>query len=108
MVVRVIRTLISVLLAFLRAAPMPPATLALENTALLQQLAIYRRTQERARLRAHDRLFWITLRSLWPDSTRPFVIVKPATVLGWQRGGLTALWRYRSRSGKIGRPRIPR
>jgi hypothetical protein len=108
MVVRMMRTLIFALFAFVRAALMPRTTLALENAALRQQLAICLRTHSRAQLRAEDRVFWVALRRLWPDWTRPLVIVKPATVLGWHRKGFKTLWRRKSRSCKIGRPRIPR
>ncbi len=38
----------------------------------------------------------------------PLIIVKPATVIGWHRQGFNVLWRRKSRSGKIGRPCIPR
>jgi hypothetical protein len=58
---------------------MPRTTLALENAALRQQLAISQRTHNRTRLRAEDRVFWVALRRLWSDWTRPLVIVKPAT-----------------------------
>ena len=106
MVVRMMRTLISALFAFLRAALMPRTTLALENAALRQQLAICLRTHNQARLRAEGRVFWVALRRLWPDWTRPLVIVKPDTVLGRHRKGFKALWRHKS--CKIGRSRIPR
>jgi hypothetical protein len=86
---------------------MPRTTLALENAALRQQLAISQRTHKPTRLRAEDRVFWVALRRLWSGWTRPLVIVKPATVLGWHRKGFKALWRSKSRSGHIGRPRIP-
>jgi hypothetical protein len=90
-----------------RAALMSQARLALENAALRQQLAIHRRTPKRTRLRPEDRLFWVVLRRLWSDWTRPLVIVKPATVLGWHRNGFRAMWRRKSCSGRTGRPRIP-
>ena len=35
--------------------------LALENLALHQQLAVYKRTMTRPRLRAADRFFWVGL-----------------------------------------------
>ncbi len=87
---------------------MTQATLALENAALRQQLAIYRRKQKRTRLQPEDRFFWIALRRLWPQWTRPLAIVQPATVIGWHRKGFRLFWRRRSRPAKIGRPRIPR
>jgi len=80
--------------------------LAIENAALRQQLAVYLRTNQRARLRTGDRVFWVALRRLWPDWTRPLVIVKPATVIGWHRKGFQIFWRRRSRSRPLGRPRI--
>ncbi len=87
---------------------MPPASLALENAALRQQLTVYVGIQKRPRVRAGDRAFWIALHRLWSDSTRSLVIVKPATVVGWHRRGFKAIWRRKSCPGKIGRPRIPR
>ena len=101
-------TFIVALLASLRAALMPRAGLALENAALRQQLAVYRRTQRRPRLRPTDRAFWILLLRLWPGWSRSLVVVKPNTVLAWHRKGFRALWRRRSSGGKVGRPRIPR
>jgi len=101
-----IRTFIVALLACLRAALMPRATLALENAALRQQLAVYLRTSKRARLRTSDRMFWVALRRFWPDWTRALVIVKPATVIGWHRRGFQAFWRRRSSNRPLGRPRI--
>ncbi len=85
---------------------MPRAELAFENAALRQQLAVYLRSNHRARLRTEDRLFWVALRRLWPDWARSLVIVKPETVIGWHRKGFRIFWRRRSR-GPIGRPRIP-
>ncbi len=103
-----ITTTLSALLALVRAALMPRASLALENAALRQRLTVYIRTQKRPRLRADDRAFWIALHRLWSDATRSLVIVKPATVVSWHRRGFKAIWRRKSRPGKIGRPRIPR
>ena len=48
--------------------------------ALRQQLAIYKRTVPRPKLRAADRLFWMTLRHLWSGWRDALVIVKPETV----------------------------
>lgn len=41
--------------------------LVLENLALRQQLATLRHGPCRLRLLHADRLFWVTLRDLWPD-----------------------------------------
>ena len=39
--------------------------LALENLALRQQLAVYKRTVTRPRLRTMDRLLWVWLARVW-------------------------------------------
>jgi hypothetical protein len=101
------RTLILSLLATLRAAPKARAALALENAALRQQLATYLRTSPRPQLRTGDRVFWVALRRLWPQWSRALVIVKPETVIRWHRQGYRISWRRRSRSQRLGRPRIP-
>jgi putative transposase len=101
------RTLILALLASLRAALMSRATLALENAALRQQLATYLRTSPRPRLHIGDRIFWVALRRLWPDWTRPLVIVKPETVIRSHQQCFRIFWRHRSRNRRLGRPRIP-
>jgi hypothetical protein len=82
--------------------------LLLENLALRQQLAAYRRTSESARLRPSDRVFWVGLSKLWDGWPSALVIVKPETVIRWHRKGFQLFWRRKSRSSKVGRPRIPR
>src|SRR5207302_7078583 len=58
---------------------------ALENAALRQQLAICQRDRKRPRLRRWDRLFWIGLKAIWTDWKCALVIVRPETVISWQR-----------------------
>ena len=41
--------------------------LALENLALRQQLAVYKRTVSRPPLRRTDQLFWVALARVWAD-----------------------------------------
>jgi len=84
------------------------SALALENAALRQQLVTYQRTRKRPRLRTEDRVFWTVLRRIWSAWDRSLVVVKPDTVIAWHRQGFRLLWRRRSRSAKVGRPRIPR
>src|SRR5436309_13669729 len=59
--------------------------LALENLALRHQLAVYRRTKPRPKLRTTDRIFWVGPARVWAGWRRSLVIVTPATVLRWQR-----------------------
>jgi hypothetical protein len=39
--------------------------LAIENLALRQQLAVYKRTAARSRLSTTDRLFWVGMARIW-------------------------------------------
>jgi hypothetical protein len=57
--------LLTLLVAGLRALAAKQTALTAENLALRQQLAIYRRTVTRPRLRRCDRVFWVWLSWLW-------------------------------------------
>src|SRR5438552_19137520 len=77
---------------------------ALENLALRQQLAVYKRTATRPRLRTTDRLFWVGLARLWTRWRQPLVIVTPDTVLRWQRRRFREHWTKLSGRPTVGRP----
>ena len=101
--------MITVLLHLLRLLPFfigGHRQLALENLALRHQLAIYKRTVTRPRLRRADRVFWIALAKLWPGWRQPLVIVTPDTVLRWQRRRFRAYWTRLSARPTGGRPRV--
>src|SRR5262245_48116687 len=66
--------------------------LALENLALRQRLAVYRRTISRPPLRPTDRFFWIGLAKIWTGWRQALVIVTLATVLHWQRRRFREYW----------------
>ena len=53
--------------------------LGLEIVALRQQLIVLKRRTKRTGLCHSDRLFWVTLRRLWPNWSKPLLIVKPDT-----------------------------
>jgi transposase InsO family protein len=92
--------------AYVRSLFVSRHKLALEAAALRQQLAVFKRKQNRPKLRGLDRLFWIALRSLWPGWIESLILVKPETVVSWHRAGFRLFWRWRSRSGNPGRPKI--
>jgi hypothetical protein len=78
------RPMITFLLHLLRLLPFlcgGHRQLALENLALRQQLAVYKRETTRPRLRPSDRLLWVWLSRVWPAWRQALVIVAPATVL---------------------------
>ena len=84
------------------------AQLRVENLALRQQLIVLRRSAPtRLKLTTADRIFWLGLRQLWTDWRSYLVIVKPETVVAWHRKGFRLFWRWKSRSGKPGRPGVP-
>jgi len=82
--------------------------LVLENLALRQQLAVYKRHSKRPRLKRSDRLFWVTLAGLWKGWRRVLVLVHPDTVVRWQRQRFRRYWaRLSGRPRrKVGRPSI--
>src|SRR5262245_33688439 len=101
--------MITLLLHLLRLFPFlcgGPRQLALENLALRQQLAVYKRTVTRPNLRPTDRLFWVWLARVWAGWRRPLVIVTPDTVLRWQRRRFRENWTKRSSRATGGRPRV--
>jgi hypothetical protein len=95
---------LSALYQLFRGLLVPRLSLVTENLALRQQLLVLQRSSKRPRLRHRDRLFWITLAKLWRDWRSILVIVKPETVIKWHRQGFKCYWRWKSRSGRVGRP----
>ncbi len=79
----------------------------LEILALRHQLAVLkRRTKKRPSLRTADRLLWVMLSRVWAQWRSALVIVKPETVIAWQRKGFRLYWRWKSRGGKSGKPSV--
>src|SRR5437870_10739086 len=101
--------MIVLLLHLLRLLPFlfgGPRQLALENLALRQQLAVYKRAVTRPPLRTPDRLFWIGLARVWTGWRQPLVIVATDTVLRWQRRRFRDYWTKLSGRPTGGRPRV--
>jgi putative transposase len=90
----------------LRSLFLPRLALVTENLALRQQLLVLHRSMNRPRLRNRDRLFWIALSQLWSGWRSILVIVKPETVIKWHRQGFKCYWRWKSKTSRVGRPRI--
>lgn len=82
------------------------AGLAAENLLLRQQLTVLTRpTRRRQRLHSRDKLFWVVIRALHRGWHQQVVLVRPDTVVRWQRQAWKFVWRWRSR-GRLGRPRL--
>ena len=79
-----------------------------EIVILRHQLNVLRRKMpSRTRLTLIDRLIFVWLYRLRPSVLKAVVIVKPETVVRWQREGFRLYWRWKSRA-RGGRPRVPR
>ncbi len=100
--------MITLLLHLLRLLPFlfgSHRQLAVENLALRQQLAVYKRTTARPKLRPTDRLFWIWLARVWAGWRQPLVIVTAETVLRRQRR-FREYWSKLSGRSTGGRPAV--
>jgi putative transposase len=76
----------------------------LENLALRHQLAVYKKTVTRPKMRRSDRLFWVALSRVWAGWRQALVIVSPNTVLRWQRRRSCEHWTKLSARPIAGRP----
>ena len=93
---------------FLRAFILGRTTVAFENLALRQQVAVFQQSVKRPKLRPRDRIFWVVLSRLWPKWQSALAIVQPETVIKWYRKGFRLFWRWKSSTGIPGRPPIER
>ncbi len=101
--------MVTLLLHLLRLLPIlcgGHRQVALENLALRQQLAVYKRTVSRPKLRTTDRLFWAALARVWAGWRQPLLIVTPDTVLRWQRRRFREHWARLSARPAGGRPSV--
>ncbi len=92
------------IVVFLRAFILGRAAAAIEILALRQQVAVFKQSVKRPKLRPRDRVFWVLLSRLWPNWRSALAIVQPETVIKWHRMGFKLYWRWKSRECKVGRP----
>jgi transposase InsO family protein len=99
-------TILSALVSLLSFRVRSRASLELEVVALRHQVTVLRRQRSgRLRFFSTDRLLWVWLYRIWPRALHTMVLVKPATVIQWNRKGFRLYWRWRSRSRHLGRPK---
>src|SRR3989442_13750940 len=79
---------------------------ALENLALRHQLAVYKKTVPRPKVRRSDRLFWVGLSRVWAGGRQALVIVSPNTVLRWLRRRFCEHWTKLAARPIAGRPPV--
>src|ERR1700752_1303512 len=82
-------------------------SLEAEILILRHQLNIQRRhAPKRLAFGAIDRLIFVGLYRLAPNTIKALTIVKPDTVIRWHRAGFRLYWRWKSRR-RGGRPTVP-
>ena len=82
-------------------------SLEAEILILRHQLNIQRRhLPKRLAFSAMDRLIFVGLYRLVPNTIKALTIVKPDTVIRWHRIGFRSHWRWKSRH-RCGRPAVP-
>ena len=106
-----LRSLLSILLItagegvqFLWLAVSSRAELSAEVLFLRKPLAFYQEHQVQPGKRTAAARFCLVLWSRLCNWREAWMIVKPETLIGWQRKGFQLFWRRKSR---LGRPRIP-
>jgi len=99
-------TLVRTFLAFVTSCFRSRAALQMENAMLRYQLNVYQRRQPRPKLRPMDRLLWGWVSRIWPGWSEALMLVKPATVLAWQRKRFRDYWTALSKHRGPGRPPV--
>ena len=99
-------SVLQIIVVLIRGIVADRAGLVAENLALRQQLAILQQKSKRRRLRKRDRIFWAILSRIWQNWRSALLIVQPETVIRWHRTGFKLYWCWKSRMGKVGRPKI--
>ena len=69
-----------------------------------QQLAVFKRDNKRPSLNRRDDCFWIGLRAIWKNWKSALIIVRPETVISWQRKRFKRYWWRLSQPNGPGRP----
>ncbi len=96
--------IIKAIYLLIRAFLLPRLILAAENLTLRQQVAVYKHTVKRPKLRARDRMFWVWLSRLWSNWRSVLAIVQPETVIKWHQQGFKLYWRWKVRLMYPGKP----
>src|SRR5262245_13827515 len=82
---------------------------ALENAALRQQLAVFKRNVPRPKLNDRDRSFWIGLYMIWEDWKSALIIVQPETVTPGTASGSDGIGgSYPNRNNPADHEHVPR
>ena len=106
-VYRVLVGFFFVLIKFIQIVRKSKSELIIENLALRQQLAIYQTKKTKPRLTNFDRSFWIALKQSWNKWIDHLIIVRPETVVDWQKRRFNKYWtKISTKNKKPSRKRI--
>ncbi len=98
--------IITLIIDVIRALSKSKEDLMLENLALRQSLANFKAKGKRPKITDIDRFFWIALKQTWSRWINALVVVKPETVINWQKKRFKKHWhKISSKNKKPGRPR---
>ena len=82
--------------------------IVLKNALLKKENEILKRkNKERIKFRLFDRLFYAVLCQLSERGKDFVTLIKPETVLKWQRNLIRKFWTFPSYKPRIGRPPVP-
>src|SRR5436305_1848802 len=102
--VRNLRTILSDGLSLFAAVSRRRMAVAAENLFLRKQLALFREREKKAMPTTPADRFVFSKLAHWFDWRGALLIVKPATLIGWQRHAFRLFWRWKSRP--VGRPPV--
>jgi putative transposase len=97
---------VSALLAYIMTWFRSRCSMQMEIIALRHQVAVYKQTVSRPRLRPMDRLLWAWLSRVWPRWQDALEFVQPRTVVAWQKKRFRDYWRRLNQHGKSDRATI--
>jgi len=101
---RVLSEFLAILINIFKTVYKSKNDIIIENLVLKQQLATYTSRKKKPIIKERDRAFWIALKKSWSKWTDLLVIVKPETVIDWQRRRFKKHWtKISSKNKKSGR-----
>ena len=66
-----------------------------------------RKKKKKLKFRFSDRLFYALICKLFENGKESVTLIKPETVLKWQRNLIRKFWTFRSDKPRVGRPPVP-
>ncbi len=80
----------------------------IENIILRKENEILKRKKkERIKFKFSDRVFYAIYNKFSKIVTKFIILIKPKTVLNWQRTIIKKFWTFPSSKARIGRPSVP-